>query len=143
MELNHFHINKLGTRPEAHGHSVTCLVYGGRRDFVHGCGTSRCHDCHFRVHHEHLACSHVGEHRSHYPSPLFGGQQIQTSGFFQNSDVSRKYLIGKTANNLNSRQIRHVHSTVEGLTGKGLLVDFPICVAIKKATNLHFQFMNC
>jgi hypothetical protein len=61
---------------------------------------------------------------------------------FQPVDAARPDLLHQTTDDLDTRQIALVDRAIKALSGKRLLMQAAVGIAIKEATYLIFQLMN-
>ena len=109
---------------------------------VHGGATASGQKHRLGLHKHILPTAHVDHEHARQGLTIYRLDQLDRAVLLEPVDAARPDLFGQAVDDFNAGKVSLVHRAVEGLTGKGFLMDGAVRVAIKKAAQLVLEFAD-
>src|ERR1041385_966690 len=116
MELDHFHIHEVRSRPVGHRDAVHRLFLRARRALIHeGTGASR-QDNGLALYRQKLARLNVQQHAADDSRAVARSKQLDSTRVFKTPNATREHLVAQARHDLDASQIAHVNGSVKTLS---------------------------
>jgi hypothetical protein len=142
MELNHFHVAQRKAGAQCHRHAVAGLVARWRVVFVHRWAAAGGEQRVSRAHEQQFARTHVEHQHARQTRSVGGRHKIERAVILEPPHIAPPDLLGEAIDDLDAGEIALVHRAVERLSGKRLLMDRSVRIAVEEAAELVLQLAD-